>query len=73
MGDLFLPFLAGMGGKGVIERFAIDVLRMCRQVAADGSREIGIRAIGYDARSLRQRGRSNSSAEWPNCESASSR
>ncbi|MBA7475453.1 hypothetical protein ES707_10824 [subsurface metagenome] len=53
MGDLFLPFLAGMGGKGVIERFAIDVLRMCRQVATDRSRKIGIRAIGHDARSLR--------------------
>ncbi len=33
MGGLFLPAFAGMGGVGVIERLAIDVLSVLRQVS----------------------------------------
>ena len=47
MGDLLLPRLACMGGKSMIERLAIDVLRVRWQVAADGGWKIGIRSIGH--------------------------
>jgi hypothetical protein len=44
---LFLPFVSGVGGKSMIERFAIDILGMRWQTAADGRGQVGIRAVWH--------------------------
>jgi hypothetical protein len=49
MRRFFLPRIAGMGGEGVIESFAIDILRMVREMRANRNREIDVRLIWHDA------------------------
>jgi hypothetical protein len=36
-----------VGGMGVIERFANDVLGVLRQMRTEGPREIGVQVIGH--------------------------
>src|SRR5579864_13766 len=47
MGCLFLPPFDGMGGVGVIEGLAIDVLGVRGQMRADRNRQINIGPIGH--------------------------
>jgi hypothetical protein len=42
-----LPRIMRMCGMGMIERFAKNVLRVIRQMRADGRREIGVHIIGH--------------------------
>ena len=42
MGDLLLLAVSRVGSKGMVESFAIYVLRMCGQMITDRKREIGI-------------------------------
>ena len=49
MRGLFLPRIAGMGGEGVIESLAIDILRMVREMRANRNRKIDVRLIWHDA------------------------
>lgn len=48
VGDLFLPCVSGTGGKSMIEGFAIDVLCMRRQMAANSRGKVGVRPVGHD-------------------------
>jgi hypothetical protein len=48
MSDLFLPQIANVGSEGVVEGFAINVLRMRWQVMANRGRKVGVCAIGHD-------------------------
>ncbi len=36
-----------MGGVGVVERLAVDVLRVLGQMVADGWRQVAVDAIGH--------------------------
>lgn len=47
MRGFLLPRVARMRGKGVVEVFPIDVLRMRRQVTCDRRRQIVIGAIRH--------------------------
>ena len=47
MGGFVLPGIAGIRREGVVERFAINVLRMRRQMATEGRRQVVIGAIGH--------------------------
>jgi hypothetical protein len=47
---LFAIRFAGMGGKGVVERLAVDLLRVLRQMVADGRWQVAIDAIGHVAK-----------------------
>jgi hypothetical protein len=47
MGRLFLSAFAGMRRIGVIERFAINILRVTRQMRLDRWREFVIDSIRY--------------------------
>ena len=47
MGALFAIEFAGMGGEGVIEGFAVDVLRVAGQVVPDRRRQIAIDTIRH--------------------------
>ena len=47
MGRLFLPAFAGMRGPGVVERLAINVLRMVGQMIAHRRRQIVIDSIRH--------------------------
>jgi hypothetical protein len=49
MRGFFLPRIAGMGGEGVIESFAIDILRMVGQMSPNRNRQIDVRLIWHDA------------------------
>ena len=42
MGDLLLLAVSRVGSKGMVESFAIYVLRICGQMIADRKRKIGI-------------------------------
>src|SRR6516165_36859 len=46
--DLLLPSVSGMRGKRVVEGFAIDILRVLRQMAANWQGKVGIRLIGHE-------------------------
>ena len=50
MRALFAVDLAGMRGIGMVERLAIDVLRMLGQMVAHGRRQIVIDAIWHGQR-----------------------
>lgn len=45
--NLFLPFVFRMGGKGVVECFPIDVLRVRWEVSANSRGKIDVCAIGH--------------------------
>jgi hypothetical protein len=47
MRGLLLPWIAGMGRKGVVEGFPIDVLGMQRQMARDRGRQIVIGTVRH--------------------------
>ena len=49
MRGFFLPGIAGMGGQGVIESFAIDILRMVGKMRPNRNRQIRVRLIWHDA------------------------
>ncbi len=49
MRGFFLPRIAGMGGEGVIESFAIDILRMVGEMRPNRNRQINVRLIWHDA------------------------
>jgi hypothetical protein len=42
MRGFFLPGIAGMGGQGVIESFAIDILRMVGKMRPNRNRQIRV-------------------------------
>jgi len=48
MRGLFPPRIAGMGGKGVIESLAIDVLRMIGKMRPNRNGQIDVRLIWHD-------------------------
>ena len=52
MRGLFLARIAGMGGKGMIERLAINVLRMIGQMGPYGRGQISVRSIWHGVGSL---------------------
>ena len=47
MGALFAIRLTGMSGEGMVERFAVYVLRVIGQVVPDGRRQIAVDAIRH--------------------------
>ena len=47
MGDLLLPYVAGMRGESMVEGFAVNILGMVREVVADGRGKIDIGAIWH--------------------------
>ena len=47
----FAILFAGMGGVGVVERLAIDGLRVLGQMVADGGRQVAVHAIRHSKRS----------------------
>jgi hypothetical protein len=47
VGDLLLPAVPRMCGKAMVEGFAIDILRMRRQMAADRKWQVVIREVGH--------------------------
>jgi len=49
MRSFFLPRIAGMGGKGVIEGLAIDILRMVGKMRPNRNRQIDVRLIWHVA------------------------
>jgi hypothetical protein len=49
MRGLFLPKIAGMGGEGVIESLAIDILRMVGEMRPNRNVQIDVRLIWHDA------------------------
>jgi len=51
MRGLFLARLPGMGGKGMVERLAIDILRVLGKMAPHGWWEIGIVPVRHGTRS----------------------
>ena len=49
MRGLFLPRIPGMGGKGVIECLAIDILRMVGEMRSNRNGQIDVRLIWHEA------------------------
>jgi hypothetical protein len=47
VGDFLLPGVTGMRGEGVIEGFAVNILRMVRQMVADRRRKIDIGTVWH--------------------------
>lgn len=47
MGDLLLPEIVLMGSEGMVEGFAIDILRVVRKVVANRRGKIDIGAVGH--------------------------
>ena len=47
MSDLLLPDISGMSCEGMVERGAVDILRMGGQVVADRCGKIDILAVGH--------------------------
>ena len=45
----FLSRIADMGGEGVIESFAIDILRMVGEMRSNRNGQIDVRLIWHDA------------------------
>ena len=61
MRGFFLPRIAGMGGEGVIEGLAIDILRMVGEMRPNRNGQIDVRLIWHLATgSLARRKRSSS-------------
>ena len=49
MRGFFLPRIAGMGGEGVIESLAIDILRMVGKMRPNRNGQIDVRLIWHVA------------------------
>ncbi|TQF33587.1 hypothetical protein UNPA324_31710 [Bradyrhizobium sp. UNPA324] len=47
MSDLFLPEIADMRGKGVVERLPVDVEGMRRQMVTHAGGKVFVRGIGH--------------------------
>ena len=47
MGCLFLAWIARMGIEGMIEGFAVDILRVGRQMTADGCGQVKVALVGH--------------------------
>jgi hypothetical protein len=60
MRGFLLARIAGMGGEGVIEGLAIDVLRVRRQMVLHGGGQIVIGSVGHGGSAFARNGGSRS-------------
>ena len=63
MRGFFLPRISGMGGEGVIESLAIDILRMVGETRPNRNGQIDVRLIWHDATGSPARRKRSSSHE----------